>query len=136
MRCQFCGHGKDRVVDSRKSRKENTIRRRRECLGCGRRLTTYERIEEIPLVVVKKGGLRERFKRSKLMLGLSKASEKRPVPTHKLEEIVEAVEQRLLETPDRELTSHEIGAYTMKCLKKSTRLPTYASHQFAMNLRT
>ena len=117
MRCPFCDHEKDRVVDSREAKKGNVIRRRRECLGCKRRFTTYERIEDIPFIVVKKGGVRERFDRSKLRLGLLKACEKRPVPAHALEEIVETLEQRFLETPDRELTSREIGEYVMESLK-------------------
>ncbi len=118
MRCPFCDLGKDRVVDSRETKEGNVIRRRRECLSCKRRFTTYERIEDIPFIVVKKGGLRERFDRSKLRSGLLKACEKRSVPTRDLENIVETLEQRFLETPDRELTSQEIGEYVMDCLKQ------------------
>ncbi|MEE8350341.1 MAG: transcriptional regulator NrdR [Acidobacteriota bacterium] len=118
MRCPFCDHSKDRVVDSREAKEGNVIRRRRECLSCKRRFTTYERIEDIPFIVVKKGGLRERFDRSKLRAGLLKACEKRSVPTRDLEDIVETLEQRFLETPDRELTSQEIGEYVMECLKQ------------------
>jgi transcriptional repressor NrdR len=118
MRCPFCDHEEDRVVDSRQAKEGNVIRRRRECLGCKRRCTTYERIEDIPFVVIKKGGVRERFDRSKLSLGLLKACEKRPVPARDLEEIVETLEQRFVETPDRELTSQAIGEYVMECLKK------------------
>ena len=117
MRCPFCDHEKDRVVDSRETKEGNVIRRRRECLSCKRRFTTYERIEKISFIVVKKGGVRELFDRSKLRLGLLKACEKRPVPAHDLEEIVETLEQRFLETPDRELTSQEIGEYVMESLK-------------------
>ncbi len=117
MHCPFCGHEKDRVIDSRESKEGNVIRRRRECHTCEHRFTTYERIEDIPLIVVKKGGLRERFDRSKLSSGLLKACEKRPVPAHDLEEIVEALEQRFLESPDRELTSQEIGEYVVERLK-------------------
>jgi transcriptional repressor NrdR len=117
MHCPFCDHEKDRVVDSRESKEGNVIRRRRECHNCKHRFTTYERIEDIPLFVVKKGGLRERFDRSKLSSGLLKACEKRPVPAHDLEEIVEALEQRFLESPDRELTSQEIGEYVVERLK-------------------
>ena len=118
MRCPFCDHEEDRVVDSRQAKEGNVIRRRRECLGCKRRCTTYERIEDIPFVVIKKGGVRERFDRSKLSLGLLKACEKRPVPARDLEELVETLEQRFVETPDRELTSQAIGEYVMECLKK------------------
>ncbi len=98
------------------------IRRRRECLGCKRRFTTYERIEDIPLIVVKKAGVRERFDRSKLRFGLLKACEKRPVPAEDLENIVETLEQRFLESPDRELTSREIGEYLMECLKETDKV--------------
>ena len=122
MRCPFCDHEKDRVVDSREAKEGNVIRRRRECHSCKRRFTTYERIEDIPFIVVKKGGVRERFDGSKLSLGLLKACEKRPVPAHVLEEIVEALEQRFLESPDRELTSQEIGEYVMECLKKIDKI--------------
>ncbi len=122
MRCPFCDHEKDRVVDSREAKEGNVIRRRRECLGCKRHFTTYERIEDIPFIVVKKGGVRERFDRSKLRFGLSKACEKRPVPAGDLEEIVETLEQRFLESPDRELTSREIGEYAMECLKKMDKV--------------
>ncbi|MDA2926883.1 transcriptional regulator NrdR [Acidobacteria bacterium AH-259-G07] len=118
MRCPFCNSRKDRVVDSRESKEGNVIRRRRECLNCKRRLTSYERIEEIPFMVVKKGGSRESFERSKLLEGLLKACEKRPVPARQLEEIVEEVEQRFRETQDRELTSQEIGEYSMGRLKE------------------
>jgi len=94
------------------------IRRRRECLSCKHRFTTYERMEDIPLIVVKKGGRRERFDRSKLSQGLLRACEKRSVAAHQLEELVEEIEKRFLETPDRELTSQEIGEYVMGRLKK------------------
>lgn len=94
------------------------IRRRRECLGCRHRFTTYERMEDIPYMVVKKEGRRERFDRSKLAQGLSRACEKRSVAAHQLEELVEAVEKRFLEAPARELTSREIGEYVMGRLKE------------------
>jgi len=118
MRCPFCDHQKDRVVDSREGKEGNVIRRRRECLSCKHRFTTYERMEDIPLIVVKKGGRRERFDRSKLSQGLLRACEKRSVAAHQLEELVEEIEKRFLETPDRELTSQEIGEYVMGRLKK------------------
>ncbi len=118
MRCPFCDHQKDRVVDSREGKAGNVIRRRRECLGCKHRFTTYERMEDIPYMVVKKGGRRERFDRSKLSQGLLRACEKRSVAAHQLEELVEAVEKRFLETPNRELTSQEIGEYVMGRLKE------------------
>ncbi len=122
MRCPFCNHRKDRVVDSREGKEGNVLRRRRECLDCKRRFTTYERMEDIPYMVVKKGGRRERFDRSKLYQGLLRACEKRPVPAPHLEEIVDVVEQRFLETPDRELTSKVIGEYVMKRLKETDKV--------------
>ena len=94
------------------------IRRRRECLNCKRRFTTYERMEDIPYMVVKKGGRRERFDRSKLAQGLLRACEKRSVAALQLEDLVEEVEKRFLETPDRELTSQEIGEHVMERLKE------------------
>ncbi len=118
MRCPFCDYQKDRVVDSREGKEGNVIRRRRECLSCRHRFTTYERMEDIPYMVVKKGGRRERFDRSKLAQGLLRACEKRSVSAHQLEELVEAVEKRFLETPDRELNSQEIGEYVMGRLKE------------------
>lgn len=118
MRCPYCHSAKDRVVDSREGKEGNVIRRRRECLGCGRRYTSYERIEEIPYMVVKKGGRRERFDRSKVLAGLLKACEKRPVSMRQLEQIVEEIEQRLMESQEREMTSEEIGQYLMERLKQ------------------
>ncbi len=106
------------MVDSREGKEGNVIRRRRECLSCKHRFTTYERMEDIPLIVVKKGGRRERFDRSKLSQGLLRACEKRSVAAHQLEELVEEIEKRFLETPDRELTSQKIGEYVMGRLKK------------------
>ncbi|MBX5497234.1 MAG: transcriptional repressor NrdR, partial [Bryobacteraceae bacterium] len=95
MTCPFCGHLEDRVIDSRESREGDVIRRRRQCLKCERRFTTYERIDEIPYMVVKKDGRREKFERQKVLSGLLKACEKRPISMGKLAEIVDAVESRL-----------------------------------------
>ena len=92
MKCPFCGHLEDKVVDSRESREGDVIRRRRECLECGRRFTSYERIDEIPYMVVKKDGTREKFDRQKLMNGLLKACEKRPVSLNQLETVVNEVD--------------------------------------------
>ncbi len=122
MRCPFCNHRKDRVVDSREGKEGNVIRRRRECLDCKRRFTTYERMEDIPYMVVKKEGRRERFDRSKLRQGLLRACEKRPVAARHLEEIVDVVEQLFLETPDRALTSKVIGEFVMKRLKETDKV--------------
>jgi len=108
----------DKVVDSRESKEGDVIRRRRECLGCGRRFTSYERIDEIPYMVVKKDGRRERFERQKLSAGLLKAVEKRPVRVSALDTIADDVEAALQEKPEREMTTDEIGAHVMKALKQ------------------
>jgi transcriptional repressor NrdR len=117
MRCPFCNHPEDKVIDSRESKEGESIRRRRECLKCTRRFTTYERIDEIPYMVVKKDGRREKFDRQKVMQGLVKASEKRPISMGKLAGIIDEVETRLSETPDRELSTVEIGELLMEKLK-------------------
>jgi len=109
VKCPFCGHAKDKVVDSRESGAGDAIRRRRECLSCGRRFTSYERIEEIPYFVIKKDGRREGFDRNKLMTGLQRACEKRPVPARALNAIVETVEQMVQDSPDREVETRVIG---------------------------
>src|SRR5919198_1868918 len=105
MKCPFCGHLHDKVVDSRESKEGEAIRRRRECLQCERRFTTYERIDEVPYMVIKKDGRREKFDRQKVLGGLLRACEKRPVGMGKLAEIVDQVETRLADTPDRELST-------------------------------
>lgn len=117
MRCPFCNHPEDKVIDSRESKEGESIRRRRECIKCTRRFTTYERIDEIPYMVVKKDGRREKFDRQKVMQGLVKASEKRPISMGKLAEIIDDVETQLAETPDRELSTVEIGERLMEHLK-------------------
>ena len=117
MKCPYCGALGDKVVDSRESREGEVIRRRRECLDCGRRFTSYERIDEIPYMVVKKDGRRERFERQKLVAGLLKACEKRPVRVAALEAIADKVEGALQEKPEREIGNEEIGAYVMQELK-------------------
>jgi transcriptional repressor NrdR len=106
------------VIDSREGRTGDTIRRRRECLKCSRRFTTYERIDEIPYMVIKKDGRRERFERQKILQGLLKACEKRPVATPKLEAIVDEIEGVVQEATERELTTTEIGELIMRGLKK------------------
>src|SRR6202171_1431017 len=98
MICPFCGHREDKVIDSRESKEGDVIRRRRECLGCQRRFTTYERIDEIPYMVIKKDGRREKFDRQKVLGGLLKACEKRPVSMGKLAELVNEVEGKLAES--------------------------------------
>ena len=118
MRCPFCGESDDRVVDSRESREGLTVRRRRECLACSRRFTTYEQIEDIPYMVVKSDGAREEFDRKKLLTGLFKACEKRPIPAKRLDAVVEDVEKRLHDREEREMTTAEIGSIVTDHLKK------------------
>ena len=116
MRCPFCGKSDDRVVDSRENRDSDTIRRRRECLVCKRRFTTYEKVEQIALKVVKNDGSRQEFDRGKLLRGLEKACEKRPVAPLQLEEIADAAESLLTEREEREITTTELGAFLMERL--------------------
>ena len=118
MKCPFCSHLDDKVIDSREARTGDLIRRRRECLKCARRFTTYERIDEIPYMVIKKDGRREKFERQKILQGLLKACEKRPVPVTKLETIVDEAEAFVSEAKDRERTTSEIGELLMNRLKK------------------
>lgn len=118
MKCPYCEHLEDRVVDSRESKEGDAIRRRRECLACGRRFTSYERIDEIPYMVVKKDGRRERFDRNKIMSGLLRACEKRPVSTGQLEQIVDEIEQHVQDSSDREITSEEVGKTVMQKLRQ------------------
>ena len=118
MKCPYCGHLGDKVVDSRESKEGEVIRRRRECLACGRRFTSYERIDEIPYMVVKKDGRRERFERQKLVAGLLKACEKRPVRVAALEAVADTVETALQDKAEREMSAEEIGAYVMRELKR------------------
>jgi len=118
MRCPFCSENRDRVVDSRESRDGATIRRRRECLNCGRRFTSYEQIEDIPYMVVKHDGTREEFSRKKLLGGLLKACEKRPIPLKKLEALVDEAESKLTDREDREISTQEIGAFVMDKLRE------------------
>jgi len=117
MRCPFCGHLEDKVVDSREAKDGDAIRRRRECLECGRRFTSYERIDEIPYMVVKKDGRRETFDRHKIMSGLMRACEKRPISTAQLESIVDEVEKEVQDSLDREVSTNEIGKIIMRRLK-------------------
>ena len=117
MNCPFCGHKQDRVVDSRESREGDVIRRRRQCLKCERRFTTYERTDEVPYMVVKKDGRREKFDRQKVLAGLLKACEKRPVPMAKLAEMVDVVEAKLAESTEREVSTTEIGEMLMDRLR-------------------
>ena len=117
MRCPFCSHIEDKVVDSREAKDGDAIRRRRECLDCGRRFTSYERIDQIPYMVVKKDGKRESWDRHKVLSGLFRASEKRPISTGQLEGIVDEVEKNVQDSLDRELATSEIGKTIMRRLK-------------------
>jgi transcriptional repressor NrdR len=118
MKCPFCSHLGDKVVDSRESKEGEVIRRRRECLECGRRFTSYERIDEIQYMVVKKDGSRERFERQKLVAGLLKACEKRPVSVAAVEAVADRVEAAVQERPDKEMSTAEIGALVMDELRR------------------
>jgi len=115
--CPFCGHREDKVIDSRESKEGDVIRRRRECLSCARRFTTYERSDEIPYMVIKKDGRREKFDRQKVLAGLLRACEKRPIGMAKLADIVDEVETKLADIPDRELSTTEVGEMLMERLK-------------------
>ena len=117
MTCPFCGHREDKVIDSRESKEGDVIRRRRECLSCARRFTTYERSDEIPYMVIKKDGRREKFDRQKVLAGLLRACEKRPIGMARLADIVDEVETRLADTADRELSTTAVGEMLMDRLK-------------------
>ena len=118
MKCPYCGEEESKVVDSRRSEDGTSIRRRRECLGCGRRFTTYETVESLPIIVVKKDGSRQTFDKSKLLNGMIRACEKRPVPFGKLEEIANEIEQVLQNDMDREIPSAKIGELVMDRLRE------------------
>src|ERR1700737_5441804 len=118
MKCPYCGFSQDRVVDSRESKDADSIRRRRECEGCNKRFTTYERIDEIPYMVVKKDGRREKFDRQKGINGLLRACEKRPVPISRLEQIVNEAEGFVIESAERERKTSEVGELIMNRLRR------------------
>ena len=122
MTCPFCSHRQDRVIDSRESKEGDLIRRRRECLKCQRRFTTYERSDEVPYMVVKRDGRREKFERRKVLDGLLKACQKRPVPMAKLAEIVDEVEGQLADSPDRELQSTVVGDIILRRLREVDKI--------------
>jgi transcriptional repressor NrdR len=117
MKCPFCGHLEDKVVDSRESKDGDAIRRRRQCLGCKRRFTSYERIDEIPYMVVKKDGRRERFDRQKVLAGVLKACEKRPVSMTQLEVIADNAEAMVQDSSEREVSTRALGEMIMNELK-------------------
>jgi len=114
MKCPFCGDFDNKVVDSRLSGESDVIRRRRECLGCGRRFTTYERVEDILPMVIKKDGRREPFDRNKILSGIQTACQKRPVPVPVMEEIVDRIEKTVQEKGDKEIKSNSIGETLMQ----------------------
>jgi transcriptional repressor NrdR len=118
MKCPYCGRPGDKVVDSRESKEGDVIRRRRQCLSCGKRFTSRERLEDIEYRVIKKDGNRESFQRQKLIAGLLTACEKRPVSIQQLEEIADRVEAELQERPEREMSTKDIGAKLMQELKQ------------------
>jgi len=122
MKCPFCNNLEDKVVDSRETKEGDTIRRRRECLACERRYTTYERIDEVPYMVVKKDGRREKFDRQKVLGGLLKACEKRPISMAKLSEMVNRVESKVSDSPDREISTTEIGEFLMDGLREIDKI--------------
>ncbi|MEE9293160.1 MAG: transcriptional regulator NrdR [Acidobacteriota bacterium] len=117
MKCPFCTHIEDKVVDSREAKDGIVIRRRRECLGCHRRFTSYERIDEIPFMVIKKDGRREPFDRNKVLAGLRRASEKRPVSPPSLEAVADEVEAKLQDATDREISTDTIGEVVIRRLR-------------------
>ncbi|MBR6206840.1 MAG: transcriptional repressor NrdR [Oscillospiraceae bacterium] len=117
MKCPFCGHLESRVIDSRPAEEGATIRRRRECMACGKRFTTYEIIERLPLVVIKRDGSRQTFDKVKLINGMLRACEKRPVPMLALQNAAGEIEQELQNRLDREVSSTEIGELVMSKLK-------------------
>ncbi len=122
MKCPFCNHLEDKVVDSRESKEGDAIRRRRECLSCERRYTTYERIDEVPYMVIKKDGRREKFDRQKVLGGLLRACEKRPISMGKLSELVNRVESKVSDSPDREISTSEIGEFLMENLQNLDKI--------------
>lgn len=118
MKCPFCGYNEDRVMDSRPTEENSAIRRRRECLKCMKRFTTYEKVESVPLMVIKKDKTRQAFDRAKILNGLLRACEKRPVSVDMLEKLVDEIEAQALNTLKREITSEEIGEMVMTRLKE------------------
>lgn len=122
MTCPFCGHTEDKVIDSRESKEGDAIRRRRQCLLCEKRFTTYERIDEVPYMVIKKDGRREKFDRQKVLGGLLKAAEKRPISMGKLSDLVNQVEGKVTDSPDREISTTEVGEFLMEALRSLDKI--------------
>ena len=118
MKCPFCLHDEDKVIDSRSSNEGKSVRRRRECIKCKKRFTTYEYVEEVPLMVIKKDGRRESFDRNKIISGILKACEKRPVSMEKVEAVVDRVEKELQKSFDKEVKAQVVGELVMEHLHK------------------
>ncbi|MDD4495302.1 MAG: transcriptional regulator NrdR [Eubacteriales bacterium] len=118
MKCPFCGHEDDRVIDSRPTEEGTSIRRRRECTGCQKRFTTYEKVESIPLMIIKKDSTRQQFNRDKLLNGILRACEKRPISINEIEKLVDEIELELQNSLQREVTSKDLGEIVMGKLKK------------------
>ena len=118
MKCPYCSHLEDKVIDSRPTDDGATIRRRRECLGCQKRYTTYEKVEYMPLMVIKKDKSRQPYSREKLMNGILRACEKRPVSIDRINSMIDSIEAQIYSTLDREITSTEIGEKVMEELRK------------------
>ena len=118
MKCPFCLHDEDKVIDSRSSNEGKSVRRRRECIKCKKRFTTYEYVEEVPLMVIKKDGRRESFDRNKIISGILKACEKRPVSMEKVEAVVDKVEKELQKSFDKEVKAQVVGELVMEYLHK------------------
>ena len=117
MKCPYCGHPESKVIDSRPADENASIRRRRECLSCARRFTTYETVESLPIVVIKRGGIRQAFDRNKILNGMLRACEKRPVPMQALEAATDEIEQSIQNSLDREVSTTQIGELVMERLK-------------------
>ena len=134
MKCPYCGYSESKVIDSRPADENSSIRRRRECLSCGKRFTTYETVESLPMVVVKKDGSRQSFDRRKVLGGMIRACEKRPVPLAELEKIAEEIEQDLQNSMEREISTEAIGEKVMERLRNVDQVAyvRFASvyHQF------
>lgn len=136
MKCPYCGYQESKVVDSRHADDSTSIRRRRECLSCQRRFTTYETVESLPIIVVKRDGTRQAFDRNKVLNGMLRACEKRPVPLPKLEEAVDDIEQILQNSLEREVRTEEIGELVMERLKPLDEWPMCASLPSTASSRT
>ena len=119
MKCPYCGHPESKVIDSRPADENASIRRRRECLSCARRFTTYETVESLPMVVIKKDGSRQSFDRSKVLRGIQRSCEKRPVPVADMERMATEIEQELQNNLEREISTELVGEMVMDKLKKA-----------------